>query len=67
MIIFYLLQLNIIYNVKDSGSSRSQNSIQNQEAFDLDVAVKDNKDDLNHLNLNVCTRFVSKSLFLLST
>lgn len=67
MIIFYFLQLNIIYNVKDSGSSRSQKSIQNQEAFDLDVAVKDNKDDLNHLNLNVCTRFVSKSLFLLST
>ncbi|XP_070352570.1 CD109 antigen isoform X2 [Equus asinus] len=55
---FAVCQLNIIYNVKDSGSSRSQKSIQNQEAFDLDVAVKDNKDDLNHLNLNVCTRFL---------
>lgn len=59
MLICYLLQLNVIYNVKDSGSSRRRKSIQNQEAFDLDVVVKDNKDDINHLNLNVCTRLVS--------
>ncbi|KAM7136412.1 CD109 antigen isoform 1-T1 [Molossus nigricans] len=54
---FAICQLNVIYNVKDLESSRRRKSIQNQEAFDLDVAVKDNKDDVNHLNLNVCTRF----------
>lgn len=59
MLICYLLQLNVIYNVKDSEFSRRRRSIQNQEAFDLDVDVKDNKDDVNHLNLNVCTRLVS--------
>ncbi|KAF3831706.1 hypothetical protein GH733_000518 [Mirounga leonina] len=55
----FLLQtaeFNVIYNVKDLGSPRRRRSIQDQEAFDLDVAVKDNKDDTNHLNLNVCTR-----------
>lgn len=56
--LIYCLQFNVIYNVKDSGSPRRRRSIQDQEAFDLDVAVKDNKDDTNHLNLNVCTRLV---------
>ncbi|XP_066215114.1 CD109 antigen isoform X1 [Saccopteryx leptura] len=55
---FAICQLNVIYNVQDSKSSRRRKSIQNQEAFDLDVTVKDNKDDINHLNLNVCTRFL---------
>nr|KAF6504284.1 CD109 molecule [Rousettus aegyptiacus] len=55
---FAICQLNVIYNVKDSGSSRRRRAIQNQEAFDLDVDVKENKDDINHLNLNVCTRFL---------
>uniref|UniRef100_A0A452U7X1 CD109 antigen n=1 Tax=Ursus maritimus TaxID=29073 RepID=A0A452U7X1_URSMA len=55
---FAICQFNVIYNVKDSGSSRRRRSIQDQEAFDLDVAVRDNKDDTNHLNLNVCTRFL---------
>ncbi|XP_023373045.1 CD109 antigen [Otolemur garnettii] len=54
---FAICQLNVVYNVKDSGSSRRRRSISNQEAFDLDVTVKDNKDDANHVNLNVCTRF----------
>uniref|UniRef100_A0A2K6F1Q4 CD109 antigen n=1 Tax=Propithecus coquereli TaxID=379532 RepID=A0A2K6F1Q4_PROCO len=57
-VLTYLLQLNVIYNVKDSGSSRRRRSIPNQEAFDLDVTVKDNKDDINHVNLSVCTRFL---------
>uniref|UniRef100_A0A8C5VFV0 CD109 molecule n=1 Tax=Microcebus murinus TaxID=30608 RepID=A0A8C5VFV0_MICMU len=56
---FAICQLNVIYNVKDSGSSRRRRSIPNQEAFDLDVTVKDNKDDINHVNLSVCTRFLS--------
>uniref|UniRef100_A0A8C3W7F6 CD109 molecule n=1 Tax=Catagonus wagneri TaxID=51154 RepID=A0A8C3W7F6_9CETA len=55
---FAICQLNVIYNVKDSRSSRIRKSIQDQEAFDLDVAVKDNNDDVNHLNLSVCTRFL---------
>ncbi|XP_066867408.1 CD109 antigen isoform X2 [Kogia breviceps] len=55
---FAICQLNVIYNVKDSRSSRIQRSIHDQEAFDLDIAVKDDKDDINHLNLNVCTRFL---------
>ncbi|MBZ3881998.1 CD109 antigen [Sciurus carolinensis] len=55
---FAICQLNVIYNVKDSGSFRRKRSIQNQEGFDLDVDVKDNKDDINRVNLNVCTRFL---------
>ncbi|KAG3289801.1 hypothetical protein H1C71_026086 [Ictidomys tridecemlineatus] len=55
---FAICQFNVIYNVKNSGSFRRKKSIQNQEGFDLDVEVKDNKDDINHVNLNVCTRFL---------
>lgn len=55
---FAVCQLNVFYNVKDSESSKSQKSTQSQEIFDLDVAVQDNEDDINHLNLNVCTRFL---------
>uniref|UniRef100_A0A0P6J8B7 CD109 antigen n=1 Tax=Heterocephalus glaber TaxID=10181 RepID=A0A0P6J8B7_HETGA len=55
---FAICQLNVIYNVKDSGSFRGQRSTQNQEAFDLDVNVKDDKNDINRVNLNVCTRFL---------
>ncbi|XP_004476027.2 CD109 antigen [Dasypus novemcinctus] len=55
---FAICQLNVIYNVKSSGSSRRRRSLQNQEAFDLDVVVKDNEDDVNHLDLNVCTSFL---------
>ncbi|KAG8513202.1 CD109 antigen, partial [Galemys pyrenaicus] len=58
---FAICQLNVIYNVKDSESSRRRRSIQNEEGFDLDVAVNDNKDDANKLNLNVCTRFLGPS------
>uniref|UniRef100_A0A803T4W8 CD109 molecule n=1 Tax=Anolis carolinensis TaxID=28377 RepID=A0A803T4W8_ANOCA len=51
-------QLNIMYNVDNSHSSRSRRSAQDQEAFDLDVTVKDDKKDINHLTLNVCTRYL---------
>ncbi|XP_054577629.1 CD109 antigen isoform X3 [Eptesicus fuscus] len=54
---FAICQLNVFYNVEDSESSIRQTSTQSQEVFDLDVAVKDNEDDIDHLNLNVCTRF----------
>ncbi|KAM4866554.1 CD109 antigen [Thomomys bottae] len=54
---FAVCQLNVMYNVKDSESFRSRRSVQNQEAFYLDVAVKDNQ-DINHVDLKVCTRFL---------
>uniref|UniRef100_A0A670ICS0 CD109 antigen n=1 Tax=Podarcis muralis TaxID=64176 RepID=A0A670ICS0_PODMU len=53
-----LFQLNIMYNVKNSHTSRRRRSAQSQEAFDLDVVVKDDKNDINHLTLNVCTRYL---------
>lgn len=55
---FAVCQLNIIYNVKETESSRRKRSTQMQEAFDLDVAVHEDEQDTNHLNLNLCTRFL---------
>uniref|UniRef100_A0A8C5TVE2 CD109 antigen n=1 Tax=Malurus cyaneus samueli TaxID=2593467 RepID=A0A8C5TVE2_9PASS len=46
-------QLNVMYNTKHT--HERLRSVQNQEAFDLNVDVKDDKDDKNHLTLNVCT------------
>ncbi|OWK57705.1 CD109 antigen [Lonchura striata] len=48
-------QLNVMYNTKHT--DQRLRSVQNQEAFDLNVDVKDEKDDKNHLTLNVCTRY----------
>uniref|UniRef100_A0ACB8GCR7 Uncharacterized protein n=1 Tax=Sphaerodactylus townsendi TaxID=933632 RepID=A0ACB8GCR7_9SAUR len=31
---------------------------QSDEAFDLDVVVKDSKNHINHVTLNVCTRYL---------
>lgn len=47
-------QLNVIYNTKHA--DQRLRSFRKQEAFDLNVDVKDDKDDKNHLTLNVCTR-----------
>ncbi|XP_058032225.1 CD109 antigen [Ahaetulla prasina] len=55
---FAIFQLNVIYNVKNSHTSKRRRSAQNQEAFDLDVYVKDDKEDINSLTLNVCTRYL---------
>ncbi|KAM6466539.1 LOW QUALITY PROTEIN: CD109 antigen [Liasis olivaceus] len=55
---FAIFQLNVIYNMKNSHTSKRRRSAQNQEAFDLDVYVKDDKEDLNSLTLNVCTRYL---------
>ncbi|NXQ27194.1 CD109 protein, partial [Alaudala cheleensis] len=52
---FAVFQLNVMYNTKLS--DQRLRSVQNQEAFDLNVDVKDDKDDKNHLTLNVCTRY----------
>lgn len=51
---FAICQLNVDYNVKGSGHSKRRRSTENQEVFDLDVVVNDGE-DINHLNLNVCT------------
>ncbi|XP_059324039.1 CD109 antigen isoform X1 [Ammospiza nelsoni] len=52
---FAVFQLNVMYNTKHT--DQRLRSVQNQEAFDLNVDVKDDKDDTNHLTLNVCTRY----------
>ncbi|KAL6032009.1 hypothetical protein STEG23_006399 [Scotinomys teguina] len=57
---FAICQLNVAYNVKNSDPFRRRRSIENQDAFDLDVDVND-EDDVNHVNLNVCTRFLGPS------
>ncbi|GAB1294474.1 CD109 antigen [Apodemus speciosus] len=51
---FAICQLNVDYNVKGSSPSKRRRSTENQEVFDLDVVVNDGE-DINHLNLNVCT------------
>ncbi|NXA40224.1 CD109 protein, partial [Eudromia elegans] len=54
---FAIFQLNVIYNTKHT--DQRLKSVQNQDAFDLNVDVKDNKDDINHLTVNVCTRYLA--------
>ncbi|NWU94942.1 CD109 protein, partial [Upupa epops] len=51
---FALFQLNVFYNVRHT--NQRLRSVQKQEAFDLSVDIKDDRDDKNHLTLNVCTR-----------
>uniref|UniRef100_A0A8B9MNE3 CD109 molecule n=1 Tax=Accipiter nisus TaxID=211598 RepID=A0A8B9MNE3_9AVES len=53
---FAVFQLNVIYNTKHT--DQRLRSVRKQEAFDLNVDVKDDKDDKNHLTLNVCTRYL---------
>ncbi|NXW12871.1 CD109 protein, partial [Circaetus pectoralis] len=53
---FAVFQLNVIYNTKHT--DQRLRSVRKQEAFDLNVGVKDDKDDKNHLTLNVCTRYL---------
>uniref|UniRef100_A0A8C8RNU0 CD109 antigen n=1 Tax=Pelusios castaneus TaxID=367368 RepID=A0A8C8RNU0_9SAUR len=59
---FAIFQLNIIYNVKHSVTDRRRRSVESQEAFDLDVVVKDDKNDINHMTLNVCTRYLGSGV-----
>ncbi|NXT27832.1 CD109 protein, partial [Syrrhaptes paradoxus] len=53
---FAVFQLNVIYNTKHT--DQRLRSARKKEAFDLTVDVKDDKDDKNHLTLNVCTRYL---------
>ncbi|KAM4694559.1 CD109 antigen-like [Discoglossus pictus] len=56
---FAMLQLNIIYNVKSS-TSRKRRSVQNQEPFDLSITVYDKDENINAVNLSICTRYLDK-------
>ncbi|XP_030302930.1 CD109 antigen [Calypte anna] len=53
---FAVFQLNVIYNTKHT--DQKLRSVRKQEAFDLNVDVKDDKDDKDRLSLNVCTRYL---------
>lgn len=57
---FAICQFNVVYNVNSSDSFKGRRSIENKEAFDLEIDVND-EDDVNHVNLNVCTRFLGSN------
>ncbi|XP_068021293.1 CD109 antigen [Melanerpes formicivorus] len=54
---FAVFQLNVLYHTKEP-EQRLRAGLK-QEAFDLNVDVKDDKDDRNHLTVNVCTRYLA--------
>ncbi|XP_069830742.1 CD109 antigen-like [Dendropsophus ebraccatus] len=54
---FALLQLHIIYNLRSYVSQRARRDTARKEYFDLDVTVQDNMENINVINLNVCTRY----------
>uniref|UniRef100_A0A674JV22 CD109 molecule n=1 Tax=Terrapene triunguis TaxID=2587831 RepID=A0A674JV22_9SAUR len=49
------LETPVTKNSNQSFTGRRRRSIQSQEAFDLNVVVKDDKNDINHFTVNVCT------------
>ncbi|XP_078262106.1 CD109 antigen-like [Rhinoraja longicauda] len=52
-----IVQLNVLFNLESKVASKGKRMLELEEAFDLDIDVLDNKDDLNHLTLTICTRF----------
>ncbi|XP_031758448.1 CD109 antigen [Xenopus tropicalis] len=56
---FAILQFHTIYNLKNSVPGRYK-SISSQDAFDLGITVLDNKDNLNVVSLNICTRSIPR-------
>ncbi|XP_051867675.1 CD109 antigen isoform X2 [Pristis pectinata] len=52
-----IFQLNLLFNLESKVASKAERSLESEEAFDLDVDVSDNKFDLNHVTLTICTRF----------
>ncbi|XP_053314790.1 CD109 antigen isoform X2 [Spea bombifrons] len=54
---FAILQLHVMYNLMDLDLSRNQLSTANQDAFDLEIIVHDDKTNINDLNLTICTRY----------
>ncbi|XP_069462357.1 CD109 antigen-like [Ambystoma mexicanum] len=55
---FAMFQLNIFYNVKEEVITTRRKPEDSQDAFDLDVTVQDDENDINQMTLNVCTRFL---------
>ncbi|XP_063772890.1 CD109 antigen [Pseudophryne corroboree] len=53
---FAILQLHVIYNVRNSVYHRTRRSTASKEFFDLGVTVHDKK-NINAVTLNVCTRY----------
>ncbi|KAM6972916.1 CD109 antigen-like [Aplochiton taeniatus] len=59
---FALLQRNVFYNLKSSDlSQKHQNT--DHEGFSLKVNVTDNKGDLDHMVLSICTRLLESQMF----
>ncbi|XP_067901811.1 CD109 antigen [Heterodontus francisci] len=52
-----IFQLNILFNLESKVASKRRRSVESQEVFDLDIDVLDDKDDLNHVTLHICTRY----------
>ncbi|PIO33410.1 hypothetical protein AB205_0066420, partial [Aquarana catesbeiana] len=52
---FALLQLHVIYNVHPV-SSRTRRSADIKDPFSLGIIVHDDKENINTVTLNVCTR-----------
>lgn len=53
-----VFQLNIFYTVKEQMIAVRSKPVKTEEAFDLEVTVQDNKNDIDRMILNVCTRFL---------
>ncbi|KAJ1150857.1 hypothetical protein NDU88_003645 [Pleurodeles waltl] len=53
-----VFQLNVFYTVKEQMIDVRSKPAKIEEAFDLEVTVQDNKNDIDHMILNVCTRFL---------
>ncbi|KAJ8270954.1 hypothetical protein GJAV_G00121140 [Gymnothorax javanicus] len=54
---FALFQLNVFYNVKNTGS-RERRDTAEQEAFDLSVKVTADKGNMDHFIITICTRLL---------
>ncbi|XP_078413666.1 CD109 antigen [Cetorhinus maximus] len=52
-----IFQLNILFNLESKVASKRRRSVESQEVFDLDVDILDDKDDLDHVTLHICTRY----------
>uniref|UniRef100_A0A8C4RSJ3 CD109 molecule n=1 Tax=Erpetoichthys calabaricus TaxID=27687 RepID=A0A8C4RSJ3_ERPCA len=57
-IIFITSEVNIFFNIKSQVASRRRRDADLNEAFELDVNVFDSLGDIDHLHLNICTRFI---------
>ncbi|XP_030054905.1 CD109 antigen [Microcaecilia unicolor] len=56
---FAIFQLNILYNIIPA--ARQRRNADNMEAFGLNVNVKDNKSDIDHITVTICTSYISSA------